>query len=446
MKKTWFIIMLVLSAAIALQAVPRDMVIVEIGTGTWCQYCPGAAMGADDLVENGHRAAIVENHNGDSYANTYSNARNTYYNIGSFPTAYFDGMNASVGGSNTVSSYPGYRTKVNARLNVESQYTITATGTHTGTTYNIAVTVTKVGTDSNTNLKLHGVLTESGIQQNWQGQTHLSFVNRLMAPSASGTDIDLSTNNSQTVNLTFNASSAWNANNFEFVFFLQNNSSKEILQGCKYSVMALENAYPLSVQSIDFGNVQLDNIYSTTFTLNNWWSQDMNISLSVNSPDIFIYQQQTRDDYLLPFMTALNFDVIYLPSSPGVTNALITITTDNPAYPTLEIPVTASVVTAVQDDALPAPVSLITALAPNPFVDKVEIRYILKRGNSAELSIYDIKGKKVFTQTLTGSETEQNRIWTGMDNTGKNCPAGMYVCRITDSYGFSSLKKLIKLD
>ena len=33
--------------------VPRDHVIVEIGTGTWCQYCPGAAMGADEMHEEG---------------------------------------------------------------------------------------------------------------------------------------------------------------------------------------------------------------------------------------------------------------------------------------------------------------------------------------------------------------------------------------------------------
>ena len=37
------------------QAVPREMVVMEIGTGTWCTYCPGAAMGADDLLENGCR-------------------------------------------------------------------------------------------------------------------------------------------------------------------------------------------------------------------------------------------------------------------------------------------------------------------------------------------------------------------------------------------------------
>ena len=70
------------------QQVDREKVIVEIGTGTWCPYCPGAAMGADELVENGHDVAIIEYHNGDSYANAYSNSRNNYYNITGFLHLY----------------------------------------------------------------------------------------------------------------------------------------------------------------------------------------------------------------------------------------------------------------------------------------------------------------------------------------------------------------------
>ncbi len=68
------LLILVLMGAISLMlAVPRNLVVVEIGTGTWCQYCPGAAMGADELTSNNKPVAIIENHNGDNFANTYSN-------------------------------------------------------------------------------------------------------------------------------------------------------------------------------------------------------------------------------------------------------------------------------------------------------------------------------------------------------------------------------------
>jgi hypothetical protein len=102
------IAVLLVSLMTVAQQVPRNMVVVEIGTGTWCQYCPGAAMGADDLSANGDPVAIIENHNGDPFANTYSNTRNSYYSISGYPTAMFDGLNAVPGGSNTQTMYPYY--------------------------------------------------------------------------------------------------------------------------------------------------------------------------------------------------------------------------------------------------------------------------------------------------------------------------------------------------
>ncbi len=45
------------------QDVPREMVILEITTSTKCTYCPGAAMGAEDLLANGKFVAVIEHHN-----------------------------------------------------------------------------------------------------------------------------------------------------------------------------------------------------------------------------------------------------------------------------------------------------------------------------------------------------------------------------------------------
>ncbi len=78
MKKTLLALSLIIATFILFgQQVERDKVLLEIGTGTWCTYCPGAAMGADDLIANGHPVAVIEYHNGDNFANTYSNAPNS---------------------------------------------------------------------------------------------------------------------------------------------------------------------------------------------------------------------------------------------------------------------------------------------------------------------------------------------------------------------------------
>ncbi|MGE5424245.1 MAG: hypothetical protein ACM3N9_02710, partial [Syntrophothermus sp.] len=98
MKKILLSFVMVFTVISLIAQTSRKQVVMEIGTGTWCTYCPGAAMGADDLLEYGCEVAVVENHNGDAFANTYSNARNSYYNITGFPTAMFDGVLKKEGG------------------------------------------------------------------------------------------------------------------------------------------------------------------------------------------------------------------------------------------------------------------------------------------------------------------------------------------------------------
>lgn len=248
-----FLLLIVLSLALSFVfAVPREMVVLEIATGTWCGYCPGAAMGAHDLLENGHSVAVIKNHGSDSFANTYSNARNNYYNITGFPTAKFDGIVEYGGGNANASLYNQYLAKYNQRINVPSNYTISAEAELNDLTLNVAVTVTKVSADNNTNVYLRSSITESNIAFNWFNQNRVDNVNRLMAPNALGTPINLTTGASTTVNLTFNLDASWQLPNLELVLFLQSDSTKEVLQGKKYSVPGIAGASPASTTSLNF--------------------------------------------------------------------------------------------------------------------------------------------------------------------------------------------------
>lgn len=446
MKRILLTLVLTITLISAVVAVPRDMVVVEIATGTWCTFCPGAAMGADDLVENHNRAAIIENHDGDSYTNTYSNYRNSYYPMDGIPTTFFDGMNPWGGGDHNNSLYNTFRPRVINRLAVPSKYSITATGTHTETVYNLAVTISRLEADTNSNIKLHGVLTESGIQQAWQGQTRLDYVQRLMVPNQYGTDIDFSTEATQTINLTFTALPSWNAHNFEFVFFLQNDVTKEILQGCKYSIEALDNISPIGVASIDFGNANVDELYTRTLTIHNWWSQDMNIDINWDNQDYFI-SPQARENYVVPFLDDMSFDVYLLPSQPGNNNGTLTITTDNPAYPVITVPLIAMINGTANDDHsnLPYP-NRIVSIAPNPFQTYSVIKYNLNKSDNAKLEIYNVKGAQVLSIPLAiQTPGEHSQFWSGNDNSGKQCPSGIYFCKMSVNGRTVSTQKLIKL-
>jgi hypothetical protein len=87
--KKLLLLMIVLLAGMTVSAqVQRNVVIQEIGTGTWCTYCPGAANGAQQLLNSGAHVAIIEYHNGDAFTNNASNARNNYYSLAGYPTAH----------------------------------------------------------------------------------------------------------------------------------------------------------------------------------------------------------------------------------------------------------------------------------------------------------------------------------------------------------------------
>lgn len=332
MKKNVLVLLLIVAAAF-LFALPRELVVVEIATGTWCGYCPGAAMGAHDLVANGHAVAIIKNHNGDNFANTYSNARNSYYNPSGFPTAYFDGRNASVGGSASSSMYSNYLPKVNYRLGVPSHYSIMAMGLLDGNTLTVTVNVAKPEEDTNTGVVLHSSLTQSNIPFNWGNQTTVDNVNRLMAPSQSGTPIDLATGEDTNVTLTFTLNSGWNTTDLELVLWLQNVSTKEILQGKKYSISELTSGYPISTDVINFDPMFVNGTATRNLVFSNCSQELVNATLSVDNP-IFAVSAGT---ITIPAMQFQTVQVTFSPTAAQTYNGNLSISGNFANHPNLSI-------------------------------------------------------------------------------------------------------------
>lgn len=334
MKKYLFLLIALFGLLAVLPAVPRNLVVVEVATGTWCQFCPGAAMGCHDLLTNGHAVAIVKNHNGDSYANTYSNARNSYYAPSGYPTAYFDGLNASSGGSATSSLYGSYLPKVNARLAVASHFTISAIGAQVGDQYQIAVTVTKPEADTNTNIKLHAVLTESHIPQNWFNQTTVDNVNRVMSPNQNGTAIELGTGESTTINLSFTPGASWNIANCEAVFFLQNATSKEILQGVKYSLAGLVGAYPVSYDALAFPDTYVSGTATIPVSITNFLSTPASGTISIDNPAF----TSSISSFNLNGTSSVTFNVAFSPTVSQAYSGTMTINSNLYNHANISIP------------------------------------------------------------------------------------------------------------
>ncbi len=212
----------------------RDMVVLEMATGTWCQYCPGGAMGASDLVNNGHNVAVVRYHYGDDYQTTGSAARILYYGITNYPTAEFDGVIEHVGGNQTQSLYLTYLPLYEQRASKVSLFTLYVEPWATSaSTFELHITAEMIyNSYPGTNLVLQCALTESHIPENWWGMTEVNFVCRDMLPDENGTPLSLTFGVPQNILLDLEVL-PYDLNNCELVVFIQDNDTKEILQATK---------------------------------------------------------------------------------------------------------------------------------------------------------------------------------------------------------------------
>ncbi|MCD4683871.1 MAG: T9SS type A sorting domain-containing protein [Bacteroidales bacterium] len=207
-----------------------------------------------------------------------------YYSsmIPGFPTVIFDGVTNSVGGGGNM--YPTYLSKYNSRISVPSSYTIDVEGTNSGLIdYELEITIEKVASGID-NPKMHIAVVESHIPENWGGLTEVNFTERLMAPNQNGTTLDFSSSNTEEIIINFSCDPSWVNENCEVVIFLQNNSTKEVLQGIKrdlsdFGTTNVNDAAVLGVIApqtvcnesfiprVEIANYGLDNLTSLDFCI-----------------------------------------------------------------------------------------------------------------------------------------------------------------------------------
>ena len=241
------------------------------------------------LIANGIDVAVMEHHVSDNLENTYSEARANYYGVQYIPDAYFDGVLNILGGSN----YAAYLTKVNQRLAIPSNFTISINGFNDGLDYTVAMAVENVETYAGTNIVLQFVVTESDV---YEGGTYYNFVTRYMDPNQNGTPLDFSGNSSQTIMLEFTLNGSWATDNCEFVAFVQDNDTKEVLQATKVAVpdlmpMYFDNAGCMAINMLPVTNCAGE--VAPTITISNDGATvltSLDINYQVNNETLNTYQ------------------------------------------------------------------------------------------------------------------------------------------------------------
>ncbi|NOR86936.1 MAG: T9SS type A sorting domain-containing protein [Bacteroidales bacterium] len=215
----------------------RTLVVCEEATGTWCGYCPGAAMGLDDLVQNGWPVAVVAYHGSDAYETIEGRDRLDYYEMDGFPTVNFDGIVSYAGGSGSESLYDTYLPIVQERLSIPAAASIDIDEVfiyegHLHATISITSGSPIVGDQ----IVLQSVFTESHIPESWQGMDELDYVERNMYQGAGGVILDLS-DQTEEVNISIAIDPSWLTENGELVVFIQNLDDQEIYNGNKIDLI-----------------------------------------------------------------------------------------------------------------------------------------------------------------------------------------------------------------
>lgn len=312
MKKLFaFVVLLVCFVFSYSQQIPKKYVLCEFATGTWCTYCPGAAMGAHDLVKNGNKVAIIKYHSSDPFSVSEGNTRMSYYSsyIEGVPTAIFNGTSYLVDGDHNNSLYNDYLPYYNSGISQMTSFycNIDTIFSNNDIDFTVKVTVKKVNSYTGTNLKLFLALTESDINYSWQGQTKLHFLLRKMLPNGSGVSLDFTQSDSLTFEYNFSVNTSWSLKNCELVAFIQDYSSKEILQTDKKTNLDLTlTQNDVMLMSIDYPTNNLvvcNNVITPIITVKNKGSQNLtsfDVKININGE---LFNTLTINDNIAPLET-----------------------------------------------------------------------------------------------------------------------------------------------
>jgi len=91
------------------------------------------------------------------------------------------------------------------------------------------------------------------------------------------------------------------------------------------------------------------------------------------------------------------------------------------------------------------PFMRILTSAPNPFRSSTEINFAISRPGDAVLEVFDLSGRQVFKETLTGLDAGLHRVaFQGHDNAGRLLPSGVYVARLRSKEATSSERIVLR--
>ncbi|MCK5775549.1 MAG: PKD domain-containing protein [Bacteroidales bacterium] len=208
----------------AFSQIAMEKVLLEMGTATWSYNSAQEVELIEAMKENGLNISVINYHLNDSYSNQAGNQRANYYSIQNIPFPIIGGKIVIAG------SDFSYNEAYDEAINTLSSFSISSTGSFLEDTLFLDVYIEKLADYESDSISLYIALTESNIEQEWFGLSKVDEVERIMTPDGNGMDIDFTENSTIHLQKKILFNNSWNPENMEMLVFLQNDTSKQVLQ------------------------------------------------------------------------------------------------------------------------------------------------------------------------------------------------------------------------
>ncbi|MEO0899674.1 MAG: T9SS type A sorting domain-containing protein [Bacteroidota bacterium] len=243
---------LVTTTSLAQSMVPRNKVLLEIFSGTWCVFCPGSELGARDMKKNELDVAIIKHHMGDPYQNASTEFRDSMYFVTAFPTSVFNGDSIITGGNVSSSIYATYYPIYLASLDmtpIQMEMNLRRLKGTVQDSILVEVDVTKLGPYSN-DLVLYVAISESHISESWFGLSEVNNVNRGIFPNPSGISLNLVEGMKSTYSLKIPYEANWEEEWLETVVWIQDPNTQIVANADAKSAYLPDELYEVSLDKV----------------------------------------------------------------------------------------------------------------------------------------------------------------------------------------------------
>ena len=229
-------------------ATTQRVVLAELFTATWCEFCPYATRAINELADEygSSRLLVLQYHPNDGvdpFGNTETDARMSYYNITAYPTMIFDGTINTVGG--WTGAYDSYNATTQSELQEPSDVSISFAGSLTDFTAN----VTASSSIQSIPAMARFVVYEDNIPYNASnGETLFRFTVRTILDEQA---ITLIPGQTTSIQRAFQPQPDWNTSNLGVVVFVQNNETHGVLQAAAFQEQtAFSFTSPITAESV----------------------------------------------------------------------------------------------------------------------------------------------------------------------------------------------------